>query len=177
MEKERAGAARLRVFRQRRHRRVASRTLRSADELRVRRRGPHEPLRDDRGRRASARKELRSSGTRPSDRTPETPMKLAPWLIFAPIAASGNAFAQNYPAKPIRFIVGPGPDALARVIGQQITQAWGQPVIIDQRGGGGGRSRPRRWRRRRPTATRCFSRRERTRSIRAYTSFPTTWCA
>src|SRR5712692_857148 len=65
-------------------------------------------------------------------------MKLAPWLIFAAIAASGNAFAQDYPAKPIRFIVGPGPDALARVIGQQITQAWGQPVIIDQRGGGGG---------------------------------------
>ena len=52
--------------------------------------------------------------------------------------AAGNAFAQDYPAKPIRFIVGPGPDALARVIGQQITQAWGQPVIIDQRGGGGG---------------------------------------
>jgi tripartite-type tricarboxylate transporter receptor subunit TctC len=57
--------------------------------------------------------------------------------MFAAIA-SGNAFAQSYPAKPIRFIVGPGPDALARVIGQQITQAWGQPVIIDQRGGGGG---------------------------------------
>src|SRR6195256_2016767 len=52
--------------------------------------------------------------------------------------ASGNAFAQSYPAKPIRFIVGPGPDALARVIGQQITLAWGQPVIVDQRGGGGG---------------------------------------
>src|SRR5258706_5882252 len=57
--------------------------------------------------------------------------------MFAAIA-SGNAFAQSYPAKPIRFIVGPGPDALARVIGQQITQDWGQPVIIDQRGGGGG---------------------------------------
>jgi tripartite-type tricarboxylate transporter receptor subunit TctC len=57
--------------------------------------------------------------------------------MFAAIA-SGNALAQSYPAKPIRFIVGPGPDALARVIGQQITQAWGQPVIIDQRGGGGG---------------------------------------
>jgi len=64
-------------------------------------------------------------------------VKLAAWLMFAAIA-SGNALAQSYPAKPIRFIVGPGPDALARVIGQQITQAWGQPVIIDQRGGGGG---------------------------------------
>jgi tripartite-type tricarboxylate transporter receptor subunit TctC len=64
-------------------------------------------------------------------------VRLAAWLSLAAIAV-GNAFAQNYPAKPIRFIVGPGPDALARVIGQQITQAWGQPVIIDQRGGGGG---------------------------------------
>jgi len=64
-------------------------------------------------------------------------MKLARWLMLAAIAA-GNAFAQDYPAKPIRFIVGPGPDALARVIGQKLTDAWGQPVIIDQRGGGGG---------------------------------------
>ena len=64
-------------------------------------------------------------------------MNLAWWLMFAAIAA-GDVFAQSYPTKPIRFIVGPGPDALARVIGQQITLAWGQPVIIDQRGGGGG---------------------------------------
>jgi tripartite-type tricarboxylate transporter receptor subunit TctC len=60
------------------------------------------------------------------------------FCLMSAAIASGNAFAQSYPAKPIRFIVGPGPDALARVIGQQITQDWGQPVIIDQRGGGGG---------------------------------------
>ena len=59
-------------------------------------------------------------------------------VFLAGLVFAGNAVAQTYPAKPIRFIVGPGPDALARVIGQQITQAWGQPVIIDQRGGGGG---------------------------------------
>ena len=58
--------------------------------------------------------------------------------ILAGLVFAGNAVAQTYPAKPIRFIVGPGPDALARVIGQQLTQAWAQPVIIDQRGGGGG---------------------------------------
>ena len=52
-------------------------------------------------------------------------MRLAPWLLIAAMAA-GDAFAQSYPTKPIRFIVGPGPDALARVIGQQITHAWGQ---------------------------------------------------
>jgi len=59
-------------------------------------------------------------------------------VILAGLVFAGSAIAQPYPAKPIRFIVGPGPDALARVIGQQLTQAWGQPVIIDQRGGGGG---------------------------------------
>src|SRR5258706_3416487 len=128
MEKGRAGTARLRILPRRSRHRVASGTFGSADELRVRRRGPREPLRDDRGRRASARKELRPPGGA---------MKLAAWLSLAAIAA-GNASAQNYPAKPIRFIVGPGPDALARVIGKQITQVWGQPVIIDQRGGGGG---------------------------------------
>jgi tripartite-type tricarboxylate transporter receptor subunit TctC len=59
-------------------------------------------------------------------------------VILAGLVFAGNAIAQTYPAKPIRIIVGPGPDALARVIGQKLTDAWGQPVIIDQRGGGGG---------------------------------------
>jgi len=36
-------------------------------------------------------------------------VKLAAWLMLAAIAP-GNALAQSYPAKPIRFIVGPGPD-------------------------------------------------------------------
>ena len=58
--------------------------------------------------------------------------------LFAALALAGNCLAQNYPEKPIRVIVGPGPDALARVIGQKLAEAWGQPVIIDQRGGGGG---------------------------------------
>jgi len=59
-------------------------------------------------------------------------------LLFVALALAGNALAQSYPTKPIRVIVGPGPDSLARVIGQQITLAWGQPVVVDQRGGGGG---------------------------------------
>ena len=51
----------------------------------------------------------------------------------------GFAHAQtNYPTKPIHFIVGPGPDSLARLFGQKMSEAWGQPVIVDQRGGGGG---------------------------------------
>jgi tripartite-type tricarboxylate transporter receptor subunit TctC len=49
-----------------------------------------------------------------------------------------GAFAQNYPAKPIRFIVGPGPDVLARLVGQKLTESWGQQVVVDQRPAAGG---------------------------------------
>ncbi len=53
------------------------------------------------------------------------------------------AHAQDkYPTKPIRvvtpFAPGGGSDTLARLIGPQIHEAWGQPVIVDNRGGGGG---------------------------------------
>ena len=40
--------------------------------------------------------------------------------------------------RPIRFIVGPGPDVLARIIGEKVTQSWGQQVVVDQRPGAGG---------------------------------------
>src|SRR5437763_1354812 len=50
----------------------------------------------------------------------------------------GAVSAQPYPTRPIRFIVGPGPDVLARIIGQKLTEAWGQQVVVDQRPGAGG---------------------------------------
>jgi len=50
--------------------------------------------------------------------------------------------ADQYPSKPIRLIVpfpaGGSLDAVARAIGQKLTDAWGQPVIIDNRPGAGG---------------------------------------
>ena len=55
-------------------------------------------------------------------------------IVFAPALAA----AQDYPAKPIRFIVGPGPDVLARIVGQKLTDAWGQQILVDQRPGAGG---------------------------------------
>ena len=54
------------------------------------------------------------------------------------LAFAGSAGAQEYPDKPIRIIVGPGPDALARLVGQKFTEAWGQAVIVDQRPAAGG---------------------------------------
>lgn len=56
-----------------------------------------------------------------------------------------SAYAQgaaNYPNKPIRLVVpftpGGSSDILARAIGQKLTEAWSQPVVIDNVPGAGG---------------------------------------
>ena len=54
------------------------------------------------------------------------------------VLISNALIAQEYPVKPIRFVVGPGPDALARAVSQKLTDAWGQQIVIDQRPGAGG---------------------------------------
>ncbi len=51
---------------------------------------------------------------------------------------TGIAHAQEFPTKPIRIIVGPGPDIVARMLGQKFTEAWGHQTIVEQRPGGGG---------------------------------------
>ena len=52
------------------------------------------------------------------------------------------ALGQAYPGKPIRWIVpfppGGSTDILARVVGQKLTDAWGQQVIVENRSGAGG---------------------------------------
>jgi len=62
-------------------------------------------------------------------------------LTFALAIAAAHAYAQNYPGKPIRFIVGYTPggaaDILARAVGAKLTEAWGQSVIIENRAGAG----------------------------------------
>jgi tripartite-type tricarboxylate transporter receptor subunit TctC len=63
---------------------------------------------------------------------------LAGFAGFLPVAGS----AQTYPSKPIRLVVpfppGGSLDVVARAIGQKLTEAWGQPVVIDNRPGAGG---------------------------------------
>ena len=58
-------------------------------------------------------------------------------IVMAAMAAA-PALAQQYPVKPIRFVTGGGPDAMARILGPKFTAAWGQQVVVEERGGGGG---------------------------------------
>ena len=59
-------------------------------------------------------------------------------FLFAPPLHAADA----YPAKPVRFVVtfppGGPTDTIVRVIGQRLTDAWGHPMILDNRGGAGG---------------------------------------
>jgi tripartite-type tricarboxylate transporter receptor subunit TctC len=63
-------------------------------------------------------------------------------ICLASAGMLATAHAQGYPLKPIRIIVPFTPagtsDILARAVGQKLTEAWGQPVIIDNAPGAGG---------------------------------------
>lgn len=63
-------------------------------------------------------------------------------LIAALVMFSGSAYAQSYPAKPVRIIVpfapGGGTDLLARIFAQRMQEAYGQPFTVDNRAGAGG---------------------------------------
>jgi tripartite-type tricarboxylate transporter receptor subunit TctC len=70
-------------------------------------------------------------------------MKLSRRALFgAPALLPVRSWAQQYPDKQIRMIIpfaaGGTTDLLARAIGQQLNEMWGQPVISDNRAGANG---------------------------------------
>jgi len=66
----------------------------------------------------------------------------AGWIAALLALLCCPARAQDYPARPIRWIIpyptGGTSDFLARLIGQKLTEAWKQPVLVDNRSGANG---------------------------------------
>jgi tripartite-type tricarboxylate transporter receptor subunit TctC len=68
--------------------------------------------------------------------------RIAVLLLSVTAVMAGAANAQTYPVKPIRIVVpfapgGPN-DILGRLMGQKLTEQFGQPSVVENRGGAGG---------------------------------------
>ena len=67
---------------------------------------------------------------------------LIPITLAAAAALAQPAWAQEFPARPIRMLVAFAPggntDILARAVGVRMTESWGKPVVVDNRPGGSG---------------------------------------
>lgn len=60
-------------------------------------------------------------------------------LLIPLLAGAGTAYAQDYPARPVRFVVplppGGSPDLMARTIANGLTGVWPHQIVVDNRPG------------------------------------------
>src|SRR5438034_9530309 len=65
----------------------------------------------------------------------------AVFLAAALVLTSSTAHAQTYPSRQITLIIpftpGGSNDLVGRAIGKRLSEVWGQPVVVENRGGGG----------------------------------------
>jgi tripartite-type tricarboxylate transporter receptor subunit TctC len=64
------------------------------------------------------------------------------FLFVAALCFIGAVSAQTYPSRPVKIIVpftpGSATDVMARIVGERLNAAWGQPVVVENRPGAGG---------------------------------------
>ena len=70
-------------------------------------------------------------------------MKAGRLIVLVLVALlAGAAHAQSWPQKPVRVLIpfppGGATDIVGRIISQKLSEAWGQPLVIENRGGAGG---------------------------------------
>ena len=78
----------------------------------------------------------------PAKRSFRAACALAAIAVALPVLAQPRDPVAGYPNRPVRIVVpfgaGSGPDVRARQLGQKLAEAWGQPVIVENRPGAGG---------------------------------------